>query len=85
MIGTISQYGSRVLSLVATIAATWWTNWCLRCCCVSLGGGLVEGPIIGASFGSNRTWLKCFWSHDLLLFNGEEDDHEKNCEVPNIK
>jgi len=32
--------------LVATIAVSRWTNWCLRCCCGSLGGALFEEPVI---------------------------------------
>jgi len=37
-----------------------------------------------ARFGFNRTWLKYFWSDDLLLWNGEEDDHHKQWEVLKI-
>jgi hypothetical protein len=37
-----------------------------------------------ARFGSNRTWLKCFWNHDLLLWKGEDDDHEEKWDVLKI-
>jgi len=42
---TIFKYASWVISSVATIAASRWMNWCLRCCCVSLGGALFEEPV----------------------------------------
>jgi len=31
---------------VASIAASWWTNWGLRCCCVLPSGELIEVPVI---------------------------------------
>ena len=37
-----------------------------------------------ARFVFNCAWLKYFWSHDLLLWNGEEDDNEKKWEVRKI-
>jgi hypothetical protein len=46
VVGTFFQCASRVIFLVATHAALWWTNWCLRCCCVSLRGALLETPVV---------------------------------------
>jgi len=37
---------SWVIILVATIAASRWSNWCLRCCCVYPGGALSEMPVV---------------------------------------
>ena len=35
-----------VILLVATIAASRWTKWYLRCCCISAGGALDEVPVV---------------------------------------
>jgi hypothetical protein len=40
------KWVSWVIFSVATIAASCWTNWCLRCCCVSPSGTLLEVPVI---------------------------------------
>jgi len=37
---------SWVMFSVATIAASRWTNWCLRCCWVSPRGALREAPVV---------------------------------------
>jgi len=31
---------------VAAIAALWWSNWYLHCCCVSARGALDAAPIV---------------------------------------
>ena len=30
---------------------------------------------------SNRAWLTCFWSHDVMMWKGEQDDIKKKWEV----
>jgi hypothetical protein len=47
----------------------WWIGWSV--CCL-------------AQFGSNGAWLMWFCSHDLLLWNGKEDDNEKQWQVLKI-
>jgi hypothetical protein len=42
----LSKCASCVIFSVAIIAASRWTNWCLRCCCVSPSGALLEAPVI---------------------------------------
>ena len=37
---------SWVIFLVAAMAASQWTNWCLCCRCFSAGGKLVEVPAV---------------------------------------
>ena len=43
---TIFQGSSCVIFPVATIATWWWTNCCLGCSCVSLGGALFQVPVV---------------------------------------
>ena len=43
---TVIKCAFWVTFLVATIAASWWTNSHLHCCCVSPGGALVEAPVV---------------------------------------
>jgi hypothetical protein len=43
---TIFKCASWVIFLVATIAASQWTNRCLRCRCVSPSGALLEAPVV---------------------------------------
>ena len=43
---TICRWASWVIMSVPTIAVSWWTNWCLRCCCVSQGGAFFEAPVV---------------------------------------
>ena len=43
---TFFKCASWVIFLVATIAASRWTNWCLRCCHVSPSGALIEAPVV---------------------------------------
>jgi len=35
-----------VTFVLAVLVVWWWTNWCLRCCCVSPHGGLDQSPVI---------------------------------------
>jgi len=43
---TILKCGSWLIFSVATIAASRWPHWCLRCCCVPMGGALFEVPVV---------------------------------------
>jgi hypothetical protein len=43
---TIFKCTSWVIMLVATIAASLWTNWCLHCCCVLPSGALLEVSVV---------------------------------------
>jgi len=43
---TFLKCASWVIFSVATIAESWWTNWCLRCGCVSPSGWLCEAPVV---------------------------------------
>jgi len=43
---TIVSSASWVIFSVTTIVPLQWTNWCLRCCCVSPGRALVEAPVV---------------------------------------
>jgi len=46
VVWTICNCASRVMFLVAAIAASRWTKWCLPCSWVSAGGVLDEAPIV---------------------------------------
>jgi len=43
---TFFECASWVMCSVATIAASRWTNWCLRCYCVSPSDALLEVPVV---------------------------------------
>jgi len=43
---TVFKCASWAIFSVATIAASQWTNWCLRCCSVSTGGVLLKAPVV---------------------------------------
>ena len=81
---TIFKCSSWVIFLVASLAGSWWTNWCLRSCCVLTIDVLDEGPAnrldldpLGPGWGGCVSMI--FWCGI-----GEEDDKEKNWEVLRI-
>jgi hypothetical protein len=41
---TIFQWLSWVIFLLAALAASWWTDWCLSSCCVPMSDVLDEEP-----------------------------------------
>ena len=51
----IFKCASWVVYLVATIAASRWTNQCLRCCCVSRGGASLKEPVVWLDSASIST------------------------------
>jgi len=44
-LGTAVKCPSWVILLVAAIAGSWWTKWCMGYCCVSPGGAKIEAPV----------------------------------------
>ena len=75
---------SWVIFLVSTLAASWWTNWCLQSCCVSISDQFYSAP-------ANRLdlvllWPRCGGCISLIwwLGIGEEDDNKMKWEVLTI-
>jgi len=78
---TIFKCASWVMFLVATLAASQWTAWCLGCCCVPSSEALNEAPVV--SLDSNPllpVWGVCVVM-TCLCGKGEEDDTQKKWEV----
>ena len=81
---TICKCASWVIFLVAALAASRWTNWCLRSCCVPRSNVCDKAP-------ANRLdlyplapgWGGCV-SMICWCAIGEEDDNEKKWEVLRI-
>jgi len=78
---TIFECACWVISLVAALAASRWTNWSLCSCWVSMSDTMDEAPIDRLdSDPLFPGWVFCvamiWWCG-----RGEEDDHEKKWEV----
>jgi len=74
---TIVKCASWAIFSVATIAVLQWTNWCLRCCCVSARGPFDEAPIFRLDLDSiTPGWGLC-GAMTCCCGNSEEDDNEK--------
>jgi len=61
LLRTSFRCASGVLFSVAAIATSRWSNWCLRCCCVSAGGALDKASVV--RLYSNRIaagWGACW-------------------------
>jgi len=74
---TFFKSASWAIFSVPAMAASRWTNWCLRCSCVSARGALYEGP--GVRLDSDCItpgWGVC-GAMTCYRGQGEEDDNEK--------
>ena len=74
---TIFKYGSLVICLVAALAASQWTNGCLRCCCPSANGKLDEAWVIRLDWDPLPTGWGVCGALTCCCGKGEEDDKEK--------
>jgi len=78
---TIFKGASRVMCLVAALAASRWTNLCLRSCCVPRISICDVAPANLPVFealapgGGGWEWMMCGWGI------GEEDDNERKWEA----
>jgi len=78
---TIFKCASWVICLVATLAASWWTNLCLRSCCVPRSSVLDVAPANLPVFdplspaGGGCVSIMCWCGI------GEEDDNERKWEA----
>jgi hypothetical protein len=74
---TFSKCASWAIFSVAAIAASEWTNWCLRCSCVSARGASDEAPAVRL----NWDWIIPGWAVSGAITcccgKDEEDDNEK--------
>jgi len=65
------------ISSGVAIAASLWTNWCLRCCCVWARGALEEAPVIRLNSDSITPGRCVCWAMTCFRGKGEEDDNQK--------
>jgi len=72
---------SRVIFLVATLAASQWTNWCLHWCCVPSSDAMYEAHVVSLdSEPLSPVWGVCV-AMNCWCGKGEEDDIHKKWEV----
>jgi len=70
---------------VASIAASWWINWCLRHCSFSAKGTFDQAPVIGLASNSLTLQGGVRGAMTCCCGKGEEDDHEKWKVLRNIQ
>jgi len=82
VVRTIVICASWVIFSVAVLDASWWTDWCLCCCCVPANDTFDEAPI--DRLGSDPL-LPCSGVSVFMIYccgnEEEEDDNEKKGEV----
>ena len=79
--GSIFECASMVILLVASLAVSRWTNCCLHCSCIAVGGVLDEAPAI--QLNSDPVAHCCVLCGAMICWCGkdEEDDNEKMWDV----
>jgi len=70
-----------VIFVVAALASSWWTDWCLCRCCVSVGGALVEVPVVRLDSDPLAPCRGVCGAMICCCGGGKEDDNEKKWEV----
>jgi len=67
--------------LVAALAVSWWTYWCLHYCCVPAGATLDETSVGQLYMDPLSLRWRLSVARICWCGKGEEDDNERKCEV----
>ena len=81
---TIFKFTSWVMCLVAGLAASRWTTWCLHSCCVLISDRFDEAPANGPDFDLLGPGCGGCVSMICWCGIGEEDDNDKMWEALSI-